>query len=131
MGLSVSDAVWVLLTRVAAEQAMPFELRVPNAETAAAMKDARGWKLPKNRRTPSQEHIEDVPIRDLDCLVIKEYLKVADEKGNLSFQTVRGAFWEGEKAFPGAEIRMGSHIQPAVRDQSCILGVFRPQLEQG
>ena len=37
MGLTVSDAVRLLLTRVAAEKAMPFELRVPNRETAAAI----------------------------------------------------------------------------------------------
>jgi DNA-damage-inducible protein J len=41
MGLSVSDAVRVLLTRVAAEKALPFDLKVPNAETAAAMREAR------------------------------------------------------------------------------------------
>jgi DNA-damage-inducible protein J len=41
MGMSVSDAVRVLLTRVAAEKALPFEVRVPNASTAAAMRDAR------------------------------------------------------------------------------------------
>jgi len=37
MGLSVSDAVRVLLTRVAAEKALPFALKVPNAETLAAI----------------------------------------------------------------------------------------------
>lgn len=47
MGLSVSDAVRVLLTRVAVEQALPFDLRVPNAKTAKAMKEARRGKLPK------------------------------------------------------------------------------------
>jgi DNA-damage-inducible protein J len=41
MGLSVSDAVRVLLTRVAAEQALPFEVRVPNVRTRAAMRAAR------------------------------------------------------------------------------------------
>jgi DNA-damage-inducible protein J len=41
MGLSVSDAVRVLLTRVAAEKALPFEVKVPNAATAAAMQQAR------------------------------------------------------------------------------------------
>ena len=39
MGLSVSDAVRMLLVRVAAEKALPFDVRVPNAETVAAMKD--------------------------------------------------------------------------------------------
>ncbi len=46
MGLSVSDAVRVLLTRVAAEKALPFEIKVPNAKTAAAMQDARKGGLP-------------------------------------------------------------------------------------
>jgi DNA-damage-inducible protein J len=41
MGLSVSDAVRVLLTRVAAEKALPFEVRVPNATTRAAIDEAR------------------------------------------------------------------------------------------
>ena len=38
MGLSVSDAIRMMLVRVAAEKAMPFEVRVPNAKTAAAMR---------------------------------------------------------------------------------------------
>jgi DNA-damage-inducible protein J len=41
MGLSVSDAVRVLLMRVAAEKQLPFALKVPNAETRAAMEEAR------------------------------------------------------------------------------------------
>ena len=36
MGLSVSDAIRMLLVRVAAEKALPFEPWVPNAATAAA-----------------------------------------------------------------------------------------------
>jgi DNA-damage-inducible protein J len=45
MGLTVSDAVRMLLTRVAREKALPFEPLVPNAETIAAMKEARRGKL--------------------------------------------------------------------------------------
>lgn len=41
MGLSVSDAVRVFLTRIAADQEFPFALRVPNAETQQAMMEAR------------------------------------------------------------------------------------------
>jgi DNA-damage-inducible protein J len=37
MGLSVSDAIRLLLVRVAAEKALPFEIKLPNAETRAAM----------------------------------------------------------------------------------------------
>ncbi|MXW73555.1 MAG: type II toxin-antitoxin system RelB/DinJ family antitoxin [Chromatiales bacterium] len=45
MGLSVSDAVRLLLTRVAREKALPFAPLVPNAETIAAMKEARAGNL--------------------------------------------------------------------------------------
>ena len=41
MGLSLSDAFRMLLKRVAAEKALPFEPLVPNAETVEAMKAAR------------------------------------------------------------------------------------------
>jgi DNA-damage-inducible protein J len=37
LGLSVSDAIRLLLVRVAVENALPFEIEVPNAETRAAM----------------------------------------------------------------------------------------------
>lgn len=46
MGLSVSDAVRLLLTRVAHDHALPFDLLVPNAETIAAMREARQGNLP-------------------------------------------------------------------------------------
>ncbi len=41
MGLSVSEAVRICLKRVVAEQAMPFEPKVPTAETRAAMDESR------------------------------------------------------------------------------------------
>ncbi len=41
MGLTVSDAFRMMLTRIAREKALPFEPLVPNAETIAAMKEAR------------------------------------------------------------------------------------------
>jgi DNA-damage-inducible protein J len=41
MGLSVSDAVRLFLRRVVIDQAFPFELKVPNAETRAAMEESR------------------------------------------------------------------------------------------
>ena len=47
IGLTVSDAFRLLLTRVAAEKALPFEPLVPNAETIKAMKAARRGKLVK------------------------------------------------------------------------------------
>ena len=48
MGLSVSDAVRLLLHRVVVDQAFPLELKVPNAETRAAMAEAE--KMIRARR---------------------------------------------------------------------------------
>ena len=45
MGLSLSDAFRLLLRRVAAEKALPFEPLVPNAETIEAMRAARRGEL--------------------------------------------------------------------------------------
>ena len=51
MGLTVSDAVRLFLRRVVAEQAFPLELKVPNAETRAAMAEAE--ELLRSRRASS------------------------------------------------------------------------------
>lgn len=45
MGLTISDAFRLLLVRIAAEKALPFEPLNPNAETIAAMKAARRGDL--------------------------------------------------------------------------------------
>ena len=41
MGLTVSDAFRLLLTKIAKEKALPFEPLVPNQETIEAMKAVR------------------------------------------------------------------------------------------
>ena len=41
MGLSVSDAIRMMLVRVAAEHALPFAVKVPNLETQAAMRESK------------------------------------------------------------------------------------------
>jgi DNA-damage-inducible protein J len=47
MGLTVSDAFRMMMTRIAREKALPFEPLVPNEETVAAMREARSGKLPR------------------------------------------------------------------------------------
>lgn len=71
-------------------------------------------KLPKNRDGR----------RELDCLVINTLVAAQDQSSR--FQTVRGPFLEGRRVFAGSGIFRESHIQIAVRDPTCILGVFRP-----
>ena len=45
IGLTVSDAVRLMLTRVAHDKALPFEPLIPNEKTLAAMKESRAGKL--------------------------------------------------------------------------------------
>ncbi len=45
IGLTVSDAFRLMLTRVAREKALPFDPLIPNDKTIAAMREAREGKL--------------------------------------------------------------------------------------
>ncbi len=47
MGLTVSGALRLLLTKVAHEKALPFAPLVPNAATIEAMREARRGNLPQ------------------------------------------------------------------------------------
>lgn len=53
MGLSLSDAVRILLKRVVTDQAFPLELKVPNAQTRAAMEEARAIAKSRSARFES------------------------------------------------------------------------------
>ena len=84
----------------------------------------QSWKpLPENRgSTP------DKLLRRRDCAVLNFYLSWLPENGADSYDTVRCGFVEGPPAFPGSGIRHQSHVQIAVRNPACIVGVFRPTL---
>lgn len=60
MGLTVSDAFRMMLTLIAVGKTLPFEPLAPNAETIAAMKDARRGK------SKSFESV-DALIKDLNA----------------------------------------------------------------
>ena len=59
MGLTVSDAIRLLMLRVAEEKRLPFTIQVPNRTTVAAMKELADGK---GRRFDSVEEL----FRDLD-----------------------------------------------------------------
>lgn len=81
---------------------------------------ARHVVIPKNQGV-------DHKLRSLDCAVIKNCLAGLGNMG-ISFDTVRGAFLEGAPIFEGTTISAETHIQIAVRNHTCILGIFRPNL---
>ena len=88
-------------------------------EFAASIASA-GTSLPVNRG-------RDKKLRALDCAVINVCIERLAVAGPI-YDSVRGAFLEGEPIFPGTTISAETHIQIAVRNVDCILGVFRPNL---
>ncbi len=81
----------------------------------------RGVRLPENKGTTP-----DRKLRYRDCAVLNWYLDLAEKKG-FRYQTVRGCFTEGGPVFDQSGIQRESHVQIAIRDHDCILGVFLPQ----
>ncbi|WP_237763189.1 type II toxin-antitoxin system RelB/DinJ family antitoxin [Thiobacillus denitrificans] len=59
MGLSVSDAVRILLKRVVNDQAFPLELKVPNAPTQAAIEESRAMMKARQARFETAEALFD------------------------------------------------------------------------
>ncbi|MFO6448196.1 type II toxin-antitoxin system RelB/DinJ family antitoxin [Erythrobacter sp. NE805] len=55
MGLSTADAVRLLFHRIVTDQAFPLELKVPNAETRAAMEEVEQLKSKGRARFDSAE----------------------------------------------------------------------------
>lgn len=56
------------------------------------------------------------------------YLNWLPENGSDRYDTVRCGFVEGPPAFDGSGIRYRSHVQIAVRNPACVVGVFRPTI---
>jgi hypothetical protein len=55
--------------------------------------------------------------------VVNYYLQQVAE---VEYGTVRAAFAEGPPVYDGSMLSKEAHIQIAVRDRRCILGLFRP-----
>lgn len=99
-------------------------LRDTYQEFVATMGDAES-ALPQNEKGHSRD--EDLVKRYLDCAVINFLHLIRRERTLPSFETLRGAFFEGGPLFPGAGIAEKTHIQWCVRDpQRSVLGYFRP-----
>lgn len=62
MGLTVSDAVRVLLTRIVADQELPFAIKAPSATTRVAMQEAEAIVKSRRARFQSSEAL----INDLE-----------------------------------------------------------------
>lgn len=68
----------------------------------------------------------ELMLRFLDCHVINALHYFNQSNGIRPFDSVRGAFWEGNEVYPSAGFREKSHIQLCVCNPDCIIGLFLP-----
>jgi DNA-damage-inducible protein J len=62
LGLTVSDAIRMTFKQIAARQGLPFDVKIPNAQTQAAMRDADAWVVAMRAGTST------APIQSKDDL---------------------------------------------------------------
>lgn len=82
--------------------------------------NAIGIPVPVNSLGPDRVR------RELDCATINAMHGLRQFAGASSYDTVRGAFWEGGELYPGSGISSKGHVQIAVSNLDCIMGYFRP-----
>lgn len=87
--------------------------------------EAVGQSLPENTGG------KNLPVRKLDCAVIRTLHQVREDQKEDPFDTVRAAFFEGKPLYDNAGFAAQSHIQVCVRDPRCIVGYFRPLDDEG
>lgn len=90
-----------------------------------------GLPVPKNRSIKGDKNADRV-LRFLDCAVFNHLHAILDSQPEgpyrtEPFDTVRGMFTEGPKLYQGAGFRAKTHVQLAVRNSACIVGLFYPQ----
>ncbi len=79
--------------------------------------------MPKNM---DRKDNSDLVLRFLDCAVIQALHEERAGKDELPYDTVRGAFFEGEPIYDTSGFCEQTHIQICVRNPNCIKGFFAP-----
>lgn len=79
-------------------------------------------EMPKNHSIPNGH---DSLFRKLDCAVFEHMHQQLKGTKHPSYDSVRGAFWEGKELYPGAGFKEKNHVQICVRNPNCIKGYFR------
>ncbi len=88
-----------------------------------------GSPLPVN--LPAKRGIaEDLALRHLDCAVLNWCLDYLEKAEKQRYHTVRCLFSEGTPVFEGSKILAKSHVQIAVRDETAIVGYFKPLVDK-
>lgn len=95
-------------------------------DSYAAMQAKAGLEMPINKDSAKGASQNKV-MRHLDCAVFNYLHQVIADGGQPPFDTIRGLFVEGERAYPGSEVYKLTHAQIAVCNDASIRGIFLPR----
>lgn len=94
---------------------------------SALKKSAEEGSLPKlPGNTAASPEDTDILLRQLDNAIFTFIHQARDERNMQAFQAVRAAFYQGEEIAPASGFRARTHVQIALRDNSCVQGWFLP-----
>lgn len=83
--------------------------------------------LPIKNKAAKKGENGELMLRFLDCHVITALHQFNAAHGIPDYDSIRGAFWEGDAVYPTAGFMDKNHIQLCVCNPDCILGVFLPK----
>lgn len=104
-------------------------------DSLVAVNAKSGRAMPRNKDASGDPN-EDKTLRFLDCAVIRHLHSSLEEQSLASseddtpipsFDTVRGLFVESDEVYPGGGFYRKTHTQIAVRNDTCIKGIFIPR----
>lgn len=93
-------------------------------ETLLASCKTLGLPMPVNSNARESA---DLLLRNLDCAVIQNLHLERDKNNMKPFDSVRGAFIEGNPLYANAGFHDKNHIQICIRNPNCIKGYFIPR----
>ena len=85
------------------------------------------WNRPMPENKTVLRGNPDLLLRYLDCAVIETSIELLEREDALTFDSVRGVFFEGEDLYANAGFKSKNHIQIAIRNHNCIKGYFIPR----
>lgn len=108
---------------------LDFEALAELSGTYAALRalcDKIGLEMPVNKGPSHALRFLDRTVVEAMCSLRARLAADGNTPERPRYDSVRGAFVEGEPLYPGAGFNSRTHIQLAIRNRRCIRGYFRP-----
>lgn len=89
----------------------------------------KAMKLANKPMPINEGKIPDKLLRRLNCAAIETAHAINEGfEENVSYDSVRGVFWEGDELYSNAFFKEKNHIRICIRNPNCIKGYFIPRL---